>query len=124
MSAGTALAPRQEVRLDLEGMTCASCAARIETSLNKLEGVDATVNFATEQATVRSENQIAVEALVGAVRSAGYDAREATPAHIHEPHAPTRVLHCFSIGSPLFSARETMPSHRHLPMRVSGATFA
>ena len=48
MSSGVALAPRQEVRLDLEGMTCASCAARIETSLNKLEGVDATVNFATE----------------------------------------------------------------------------
>ena len=92
MSSGVALAPRQEVRLDLEGMTCASCAARIETSLNKLEGVDATVNLATEQATVRSEREIAVEALVGAVRSAGYEAREATPAHVHEPDAPTRVL--------------------------------
>ena len=43
-----------EVRLDLEGMTCASCAARIEKKLNQLDGVEATVNFATEQATVRS----------------------------------------------------------------------
>src|SRR5438552_5632473 len=92
MSAGMALAPRQEVRLDLEGMTCASCAARIEQSLSRLEGVEATVNFATEQATVRSEHEIAVEALVGVVRSAGYDAHEATPAHVHTPDAPTRVL--------------------------------
>ena len=42
----------QEVRLDLEGMTCASCVARIERKLNKLDGVEASVNFATERATV------------------------------------------------------------------------
>ena len=44
-----------------KGMTCASCAARIERKLNKLEGVEATVNFATEQATVRCEPAVAVE---------------------------------------------------------------
>jgi P-type Cu+ transporter len=66
-----------EVRLDLEGMTCASCAARIEKKLNKLEGVDATVNFATEQATVRSDFRVPVEMLVAAVESAGYGAHEA-----------------------------------------------
>ena len=38
--------------LPIQGMTCASCASRIERKLNKLNGVDATVNFATEQATV------------------------------------------------------------------------
>ena len=38
--------------LAIEGMTCASCAARIERALNKLEGVEATVNFATETAAV------------------------------------------------------------------------
>ena len=42
----------ERVRLDLEGMTCASCAARIEKKLNRLEGVAATVNFATAEATV------------------------------------------------------------------------
>ena len=41
-----------EIRLDLEGMHCASCAARIEKQLNRLDGVEATVNLATEQATV------------------------------------------------------------------------
>ena len=42
-----------EVELDVEGMTCAACAARIENNLNKLEGVEASVNLATEKATVR-----------------------------------------------------------------------
>jgi Cu+-exporting ATPase len=73
-----------EVRLDLEGMTCASCAARIEKKLNKLEGVDATVNFATEQATVRSASPVAAETLIAAVESAGYGAHEATRPGGHD----------------------------------------
>jgi Cu+-exporting ATPase len=81
-----------EVRLALEGMTCASCAARIEKKLNRLEGVEATVNFATEQATVRSDRTIPLDALVGAVKSAGYGAREAVPAHTHQHDEPTRIL--------------------------------
>ena len=72
-----------EVRLDLEGMTCASCAARIEKKLNKVPGVEATVNFATEQATVRSEGPVPVAELVAAVAAAGYAAQEANPAHAH-----------------------------------------
>ena len=47
--------PEAEARVELalEGMTCAACATRIERKLNKLEGVDAAVNYATEQAAVR-----------------------------------------------------------------------
>jgi Cu+-exporting ATPase len=70
----------KEVRLDLEGMTCASCVARIERKLNRLEGVEATVNFATEQATVRCDPSVAVDDLVTAVEAAGYRARPSTPA--------------------------------------------
>ncbi|MEP6910405.1 MAG: heavy metal translocating P-type ATPase [Actinomycetota bacterium] len=82
-----------EVRLDLEGMTCASCAARVEKALNQLDGVEATVNFATEQATVRSGGDVAVEALVGAVESAGYGARPAAAAHeAHHHDEPGTVL--------------------------------
>jgi Cu+-exporting ATPase len=73
-------------------MTCASCAARIEKKLNKLDGVEATVNFATEQATVRSAGALPLDVLVGAVESAGYGAREAAPAHTHQHDEPTRVL--------------------------------
>jgi P-type Cu+ transporter len=63
------------VDLDIEGMSCASCAVRIEKKLNALEGVDASVNFATEKATVRFDpEQAQLEDLVRAVESAGYDA--------------------------------------------------
>ncbi len=68
-------ASREEVSLDLEGMTCASCVARIERKLNRLEGVEATVNFATERATVRHDASVTVDELVGAVEAAGYHAR-------------------------------------------------
>jgi Cu+-exporting ATPase len=77
----------REVRLDLEGMTCASCAARIEKKLNRLDGVEATVNFATEQATVRFNPETPVEQLVAAVESAGYRAHRARAAH----EAPARA---------------------------------
>jgi Cu+-exporting ATPase len=87
-----AVAPAREVRLDLEGMTCASCAARIEKRLNKLDGVDATVNFATEQATVRSNHALPVDMLVDAVEAAGYGAREAAPASVHHADEPVRLL--------------------------------
>ena len=81
-----------EVRLALEGMTCASCAARIERKLNKLDGVDATVNFATEQATVQFEPGVSVDVLVHAVYSAGYEARETPPAHVHHYDEPGRAM--------------------------------
>jgi P-type Cu+ transporter len=66
-----------EVRLDLDGMTCASCAAAIERRLNKLDGVEATVNLATEQASVSCGLQVSVDELVAAVESIGYGARPA-----------------------------------------------
>jgi P-type Cu+ transporter len=86
MTVGTEAPPqdRQEVRLDLEGMTCASCVARIERKLNKLEGVDATVNFATEQATVRHDPAVTVDELVRVVEAAGYHASPAAAGHRHE----------------------------------------
>ena len=60
----------------ITGMTCASCANRIERKLNKLEGVDATVNYATEKATVDYDPAaVAPDALVGAVEAAGYTRR-------------------------------------------------
>jgi Cu+-exporting ATPase len=65
----------REVRLELEGMTCASCVARIERKLNKVGGVEATVNFATEQATVQAPPGVTVEDLVAVVEGAGYGAR-------------------------------------------------
>jgi len=69
------------VSLSLEGMTCASCATRIERKLNKLEGVEATVNYATEQAAVDYDSdRVEVDDLLHAVEAAGYRARVAKRA--------------------------------------------
>jgi P-type Cu+ transporter len=66
---------REQIDLPIEGMTCASCANRIERNLNELEGVSATVNFATESARVEYDSgTVTPEELLGAVESAGYGA--------------------------------------------------
>jgi Cu+-exporting ATPase len=80
MESVTAVAPRLEpasapVDLALEGMTCAACAARIEKALNRVPGVVAAVNFATESARVRYDPERAdPDALLAAVERAGYRA--------------------------------------------------
>ncbi|MBK9593956.1 MAG: copper-translocating P-type ATPase [Rhodocyclales bacterium] len=69
--------PPQSLDLSLSGMTCAACATRIEAVLNKLPGVEASVNFASEKAIIRFvPGQADAESLIAAVRRAGYDARE------------------------------------------------
>ena len=64
----------REVDLAITGMTCASCSARIEKKLGKLDGVDAVVNLATEKATVRYAGAVTVEDLLRTVRATGYGA--------------------------------------------------
>jgi len=87
-----------EVQLDLTGMTCASCANRIERGLNKLPGVEATVNYATEKATVRLVDAplkpgadpstpsdaagLDADVLIAAVKKAGYGAAVVIPREV------------------------------------------
>jgi Cu+-exporting ATPase len=70
----TATETTQDVELAITGMTCASCANRIERKLNKLDGVTATVNFATEKAKVTFPGRYTPEQLVETVEQAGYAA--------------------------------------------------
>ena len=64
-----------QISLELEGMTCASCAARIEKQLNRLESVEASVNLATDRASVRYDgDRVSVADLLRAVETAGYRA--------------------------------------------------
>jgi len=65
-----------EVELAIGGMTCASCAARIERKLNRMEGVTATVNYATEKAKVSFGGDIAAADLIATVEATGYTAHE------------------------------------------------
>ena len=69
-----------QVELLIGGMTCASCANRIERKLNKLDGVTATVNYATEKARVDYTGDVTADDLVDAVEQAGYTATLPTPA--------------------------------------------
>jgi Cu+-exporting ATPase len=80
--------PEVRVQLALEGMTCASCATRIERKLNKLDGVEATVNYATEQAAVSYDPALTeVEDLIRAVEEAGYRASRTARALGEEERA-------------------------------------
>jgi Cu+-exporting ATPase len=76
--------PQENISLSISGMTCASCVGRVEKALKKVPGVaDATVNLATEKAQVKAAGGVTPEALIAAVRKAGYEAalaEEATPA--------------------------------------------
>ncbi|MFD3959705.1 MULTISPECIES: heavy metal translocating P-type ATPase [Streptomyces] len=65
-----------QVELAIGGMTCASCAARIEKKLNRMEGVEATVNYATEKAKVSFADDISVKDLIATVEATGYSAQE------------------------------------------------
>jgi Cu+-exporting ATPase len=101
MSSSAAAAGRADtapVELDIGGMTCAACANRVEKRLNKLDGVTATVNFATERARVSFDGTpTPVEDLVAQVEKAGYTATvpRAEPEAAEdtaEPADPTRAL--------------------------------
>ena len=85
--------PSEQVELAIEGMTCASCAARIEKRLNKLDGVSASVNYASEHAAVTFDpKQASLGDLIGTVGAAGYHASLPQEALGEEdPARPHRV---------------------------------
>ncbi len=96
------------IELKIGGMTCASCANRVERKLNKLEGVTASVNYATEKAKVSYGGEITPEQLVATVEQAGYSA-ELPPAAVDTPvetpeEDPTLPLRQRLIISALLSA--------------------
>ncbi len=80
------------VDLALEGMTCATCAGRIEGALSTVPGVTATVNFATERASVDVEGVVEATALIAAVEKVGYGARAIDPNAERQPVTPVDRL--------------------------------
>ncbi|MEV7237176.1 heavy metal translocating P-type ATPase [Streptomyces sp. NPDC051020] len=86
---GTAAGTTREVELAIGGMTCASCAARIEKKLNRMDGVEATVNYATEKAKVSYRGEdISVQDLIATVEKTGYTAHEPAPPVRSEDDSP------------------------------------
>lgn len=78
-----------DVELEIGGMTCASCATRIERKLNRLDGIEATVNYATEKARVKSSSALDIQALIATVASAGYTATAPLPPESSAPDTTT-----------------------------------
>ncbi|MGX5207821.1 heavy metal translocating P-type ATPase [Streptomyces violaceus] len=92
MATGT-IGTGAEVELAIGGMTCASCAARIEKKLNRMDGVTATVNYATEKAKVSYSGDVSVGDLIATVEATGYTAQEpAPPEQNTEPAEETDEL--------------------------------
>ncbi|MGH3438109.1 MAG: cation transporter, partial [Sciscionella sp.] len=98
------------VELAIGGMTCAACAARVERKLNKLDGVTATVNYATEKATVHSSGPADVAELIGQVERAGYRAELVVPNEPNPADEPgsdrvrylwRRLVVALLLGTPL-----------------------
>lgn len=77
-----------DVELNIGGMTCASCAARVEKKLNRMDGVSATVNYATEKARVSYEGPVAVGDLIATVEATGYTAALPAPRTAEEDLLP------------------------------------
>src|SRR5215217_7680282 len=77
------------IDLEIGGMTCASCAARVERALNNVDGVSASVNYALETARVRADADTPIDPahLIEAVAGAGYEARLPAPAATAAPEA-------------------------------------
>jgi Cu+-exporting ATPase len=102
---GGAESSEERVRLEIGGMTCASCAARIERKLNKLDGVAASVNFATEEAAVAFDpSRLAVADLIQTVEATGYTAAlPKAEAADQDPTRPlrTRLLVAIALSVPL-----------------------
>jgi Cu+-exporting ATPase len=88
-------------QLDIGGMTCASCVARVERKLNAIDGVRASVNLATETANVEAPASVTVESLVAAVESAGYSASLHTDAAPEAEDRPDDLLRRLIVAAPL-----------------------
>ncbi|MFC9130145.1 heavy metal translocating P-type ATPase [Streptomyces sp. NPDC057099] len=114
MTSTTAQAPPDrepavaEVELLIGGMTCASCAARVEKKLNRMDGVTATVNYATEKARVSYPAGTEVADLIATVVKTGYTAEEPAPPPVEEPAAgkdpATQQGHATETAAPELSA--------------------
>jgi Cu+-exporting ATPase len=99
------------IELAIGGMTCASCAMRVEKRLNKIDGVQATVNYATEKAAVVYESPVSTDDLIAAVERAGYTATPPAPERPAGEESPdsddelreprTRLQVCLALSLPV-----------------------
>src|SRR6185369_16655855 len=88
----------RQIELEIGGMTCASCASRIEKKLNRLDGVTATVNYATEKARATVPGAVTAQDLIAVVEKTGYTASLAKLAKSDEQGDPLRERLLISVA--------------------------
>ena len=114
----------QLVTLNIRGMTCASCVARLEKSLSKVAGVDAaSVNLATEKAQIRVNQELhtITDLLITAIEKAGFEASvfshqsasATTPSNIFDLHGKAAVILAMTLSLPLLAPMMLMPFGVH-----------
>lgn len=96
--------PITAVEFSIGGMTCASCAARIEKKLNRMDGVEATVNYATEKAHVSYGGGVQVSDLIATVVKTGYTAEEPPPPAPAPPEEPQGGAEAEEAPDPVLAA--------------------
>ncbi|OKJ23676.1 carbonate dehydratase [Streptomyces sp. CB00316] len=116
-AAGTPAADASEAELMIGGMTCASCAARVEKKLNRMDGVTATVNYATEKARVTFTEGLELSDLVATVEQTGYTARPLAPPKQEPQREPEQEPE-----HELERGPAPEPERRPAPGRESGPT--
>ena len=113
--------PEQQITLALEGMTCVACATRIEKALNQLPGVEARVNFATEQAMVHYQpGQIDLTQIIDAVRKTGYSAHELAEQGREAERARKQLLYRQELKQFGIAALLTLPLVAQMGGMLSG----
>ncbi len=108
----------ETVQLSIGGMTCASCAARVEKKLNRMEGVSATVNYATEKARVTFPDTVTRDDLVATVKATGYTAELPPP-----PPELTAAVTPKPAGTPAPLAEDPVASLRRRVLVSLGLTI-
>ena len=114
------------IDLEVGGMTCASCAARVEKKLNRLEGVSASVNYATEKASIQVSPGVSAEELIAVVEKTGYTAQLPAPPASSAP-SPSRTDATDAAGATdptdATGAEDEDPELRSLRHRLIGAAI-
>lgn len=109
----------QTTDLQLSGMSCASCATRVERGLNAIDGVHATVNFALERAHIEHEYEVSAQQLLNAVESAGYHASVVDQRPHMDHELPVAQLRPRLIGSGLMAV-PVLGLSMVMPLQFSG----
>ena len=107
--------------LSIEGMTCSSCVNSVEKALNAVDGVSATINFATETAHILAPADIDVKELVNAVEKAGYKAAllaDGQAVTLHTKKSAKALFFAFIFAAPAVAISMVMSWHHHIDMWI------